>query len=116
MQGRAFALQSESDAEEAEQAPIDLGAVRARPLVVVGELDKPDFHAIAERLANQIDGAQAARIAGADSFRRSSARRRPPESCANSSGSGGRKDLGRPWHRTSKPGRERDGGPSGVRG
>ena len=65
MQERAFELQSESEAEEAEQAPIDLGAVRARTLVVAGELDKPDFHPIAERLATEIDGARAASIAGA---------------------------------------------------
>lgn len=62
MQERAFELQSESEAEEAEHEPIDLGAIRARTLVVVGELDKPEFHAIAERLASEIDGAQSARV------------------------------------------------------
>ena len=62
MQERAFELQSESEAEEAEHEPVDLGAVRARTLVVVGELDKPDFHAIAKRLTAGIAGAQAARI------------------------------------------------------
>jgi 3-oxoadipate enol-lactonase len=65
MQERAFELQSESEAEEAEHEPIDLGAVRARTLVVVGELDKPDFHAIAERLEKGIEDAQAARVEGA---------------------------------------------------
>jgi pimeloyl-ACP methyl ester carboxylesterase len=62
MQERAFELQSESKAEEAEHEPVDLGAVRARTLVAVGELDKPDLHAIAERLVEGIDGAQPARI------------------------------------------------------
>lgn len=62
MQERAFVLQSESEAEEAEHEPIDLGAIRVPTLVVVGELDKPEFHAIAERLVRGIDGAQAARV------------------------------------------------------
>jgi len=65
MQERAFELQSESEAEEAEHLPIDLRAIRARTLVVVGELDMRDFHAIAERLASEIEGAQLARIEGA---------------------------------------------------
>jgi len=43
----AGALEWEGDAPEA----IDLGAVRAPTLVAVGERDKQDFHAIAERLA-----------------------------------------------------------------
>jgi 3-oxoadipate enol-lactonase len=58
MQERAFELQSESEAEEITPATCDLGAVRARTLVAVGELDKPDFHAIAERLEREIEGAQ----------------------------------------------------------
>lgn len=62
MQERAFELQSESEAEEAEHEPIDLGAIRARTLVVAGELDKPEFLAIAERLASEIDGAESARV------------------------------------------------------
>jgi 3-oxoadipate enol-lactonase len=65
MQERAFRLQSESEAEEAEHEPVDLGAVRARTLVAVGELDKPDMHAIAERLVRGIDGARAVQIEGA---------------------------------------------------
>jgi pimeloyl-ACP methyl ester carboxylesterase len=65
MQERAFELESESEAEQAEHEPIDLGAIRARTLVVVGELDKPEFHAIAERLSSEIGGAEAARIEGA---------------------------------------------------
>ncbi len=62
MQERAFELQSESEAEEGEPDPIDLGSVRARTLVVVGELDKADFHAIGERLEREIDGARGARV------------------------------------------------------
>jgi 3-oxoadipate enol-lactonase len=57
MQELAFRLQSESEAEEIQADSIDLGAVRARTLVAVGELDKPDFHRIAERLAREIPGA-----------------------------------------------------------
>ena len=62
MQERAFELQSESEAEESEPDRIDLGGVRARTLVVVGELDKADFHAIGDRLEREIDGAQGARV------------------------------------------------------
>jgi 3-oxoadipate enol-lactonase len=65
MQERAFQLQSESEAEYAEPDSIDLGAVRARTLVAVGELDKPDFHRIAERLAREIPGAEHRVIEGA---------------------------------------------------
>jgi 3-oxoadipate enol-lactonase len=65
MQERAFELQSESEAEEAEHEPVDLGAVRARTLVAVGELDKPDLHAIAERMVHGIEDAHSARIEGA---------------------------------------------------
>jgi len=42
-----------------------VGAVRAPTLVAVGEHDKPDFHAIAERLAREIPGARLEVIAGA---------------------------------------------------
>ena len=73
MQERAFELQSESEAEEAEQQPVDLGSVRARTLVGVGELDMPDMQAIAQRLVRGIDGAQLVRIEGPDTSRRSSA-------------------------------------------
>ena len=44
---------------------IDLAAVSARTLVAVGELDRADIHAIAERLADTIPGAERAVIAGA---------------------------------------------------
>jgi 3-oxoadipate enol-lactonase len=65
MQERAFQLQLESEAENLEPDSIDLGAVRARTLVVVGELDKPDFHRIAKRLAREIPGARHAVVEGA---------------------------------------------------
>jgi 3-oxoadipate enol-lactonase len=65
MQERAYELQSESEAVESEPTGIDLNAVRARTLVIVGELDKPDFHEIAERLVDEIPGARAARVEAA---------------------------------------------------
>jgi 3-oxoadipate enol-lactonase len=65
MQERAFELQAESEAEEAQTESIDLGAIGARTLVAVGELDKPDFHQIAERLAAEIPGATHRVIEGA---------------------------------------------------
>jgi 3-oxoadipate enol-lactonase len=67
MQERAFELQSESEAEEAtpDDEPVDLGSVRARTLVAVGELDKPDFHQIAARLRGGIEGAEGGGIEAA---------------------------------------------------
>jgi 3-oxoadipate enol-lactonase len=65
MQERAFELQSESEAEEVEPDSIELGAVTARTLVAVGELDKSDFHRIAERLRQELPNAEHAVIAGA---------------------------------------------------
>ena len=65
MQERAFELQSESEAEERQVDSIDLGAIRARTLVGVGELDKRDFHAISKRLAAGIAGAEHRVIEGA---------------------------------------------------
>jgi 3-oxoadipate enol-lactonase len=59
MQERAFQLESESEAEGVQPESIDLGGVAARTLVAVGELDKGDFHRIAERLAREIAGASA---------------------------------------------------------
>jgi 3-oxoadipate enol-lactonase len=53
----------ELEIDEIEE--VDLGAVRARTLVVVGEHDKADFRAIAERLAREIGGAEAVVIEGA---------------------------------------------------
>jgi pimeloyl-ACP methyl ester carboxylesterase len=66
MQERAFELESESEAEVLEPETLDLGQISARTLVAVGELDKRDFHEIAERLAAGIAGAGAVvTIAGA---------------------------------------------------
>jgi 3-oxoadipate enol-lactonase len=53
----------ELEIDEIEE--VDLGAVRARTLVAVGEHDKADFRAIAERLAREIGGAEAVVIEGA---------------------------------------------------
>jgi 3-oxoadipate enol-lactonase len=65
MQERAFELQQESEAEEASPEAVDLSAVTARSLVVVGAFDRPDFHEIAEQLAREIPDARHAVIAGA---------------------------------------------------
>jgi 3-oxoadipate enol-lactonase len=65
MQRRSFELQLASQAEEEQGDPIDLAAVRAPTLVVVGEFDKPDFHEIAERLLREIPEAEAAVVAHA---------------------------------------------------
>jgi 3-oxoadipate enol-lactonase len=51
------------DVDEIEA--VDLGAVRAPALVIVGELDKPDFRAIAERLARELPDAELAVVEGA---------------------------------------------------
>lgn len=58
MQERAFELEAQSEAEGVEPASVDLGRIRARTLVAVGELDKRDFHAIADRLAREIRDAR----------------------------------------------------------
>ncbi|MEA2363096.1 MAG: hypothetical protein QOD71_2241 [Thermoleophilaceae bacterium] len=65
MQERAFELDQESEAEGIEPDSIDLSTVTAGCLVAVGELDKPDFHAVADRLAEGIAGARRATIPGA---------------------------------------------------
>jgi 3-oxoadipate enol-lactonase len=65
MQERAFELQAESEAEEIQTDSIDLGAIEARTLVAVGELDKRDFHRISERLAAEIPDATHRVIEGA---------------------------------------------------
>jgi 3-oxoadipate enol-lactonase len=65
MQERAYELQAESEAEETGADSIDLGAIAAPTLVVVGELDRRDFHAISERLAREIPDARHAVIQGA---------------------------------------------------
>ena len=65
MQERAFELDAESEAENVDPERIDLSAVTARTLVVVGELDKRDFHEIGDRMAREIPGAEHEIIAGA---------------------------------------------------
>jgi 3-oxoadipate enol-lactonase len=65
MQERAFELQDQSEAEEVSPETVDLGAITARSLVVVGAFDRPDFHEIAEQLARKIPDARHAVIAGA---------------------------------------------------
>jgi 3-oxoadipate enol-lactonase len=65
MQERAYELELESDAEVEEPESIDLGAISARTLVAVGELDRRDFHEVAERLAREIRGARHEVIEGA---------------------------------------------------
>ena len=70
MQRQAFELQ-EPVWDDADEEPLvaDLGAragdLEMPALVVVGDEDVPDMHAIAERLAAAIPGAELARIAGA---------------------------------------------------
>jgi 3-oxoadipate enol-lactonase len=65
MQERSFELQAESEAECVDPDHVDLAAITARTLVAVGELDKRDFHAVADRLATGIAGAERATIEGA---------------------------------------------------
>src|SRR5215217_2510555 len=48
-----------------EIAAVDLSAVRLPALVLVGELDKPDFHAIADRLVCELPDVEHAVIPGA---------------------------------------------------
>jgi 3-oxoadipate enol-lactonase len=64
MQRRSFELQMASGAEESYAERIDLGAIRARTLVVVGEQDKADFRAIAARLADEIPDAELVTMPG----------------------------------------------------
>jgi 3-oxoadipate enol-lactonase len=65
MQERAYQLQTESEAEPVGAESIDLAAITAATLVVVGELDKRDFHRIAERLAREIPNASHVVVEGA---------------------------------------------------
>jgi 3-oxoadipate enol-lactonase len=65
MQRRAYELAV--GVEDEEELLVDdlgqkLGEVRAPTLVLVGEEDQPDMHAIAERLAREIPGARLQRI------------------------------------------------------
>jgi 3-oxoadipate enol-lactonase len=65
MQEHAFELEAESEAEGVEPETIGLEQITARTLVGVGELDKRDFHEIADRLVAGIAGAEKAVIPGA---------------------------------------------------
>ena len=70
MQRRAYELQLpfENDAEEellVEDVAQRLGEIKAPALVLVGEEDVPDIHAIADRLAREIPGARRETIADA---------------------------------------------------
>jgi 3-oxoadipate enol-lactonase len=64
-QRRSFELQLASQAEEREPGSIDLSTVHAPTLVAVGEHDRADFHAVAQRLAREIDDAELVIIEGA---------------------------------------------------
>jgi 3-oxoadipate enol-lactonase len=88
MQERAFQLESESEAEEISPETVDMSAVLARTLVVVGELDKSDFREIGERLAREIPGAEHAIIAGAGHL--------PALECPNETAQLVKEFLGRP--------------------
>jgi len=67
MQLRAYELQRDLTEDEEELLVEDLsqrlGDVRVPTLVVVGEEDQPDMHAIAQRLEREIPGARLATIA-----------------------------------------------------
>ena len=67
MQRRAYELAAGIAADEEELLVDDLaqrvGEIEAPTLVLVGEEDQPDMHAIAERLAREIPGARLERIA-----------------------------------------------------
>ena len=62
-QRRAFELGGE--AAEEEEIPLDLAAVTAETLVVVGERDNPDFVAIAEHLSSTLPGPELRVVDGA---------------------------------------------------
>jgi len=70
MQRRAFELQVPAEDEVEEELLVEdvaqrLGEIRAPTLVLVGEEDVPDIHAIADRLAREIPGAKPGTIANA---------------------------------------------------
>jgi 3-oxoadipate enol-lactonase len=48
---RAFMAQLETDSQPIEPTPIELSRITAPALVLVGEVDQPDIHRIADRLA-----------------------------------------------------------------
>jgi pimeloyl-ACP methyl ester carboxylesterase len=65
MQRNAFELQLATPVEQLAPATIDLASIKARTLVVWGERDWPDFVAISERLAREIEDAETAVVEGA---------------------------------------------------
>jgi 3-oxoadipate enol-lactonase len=70
MQRRAYELQLPFEHEAEEELLVEdvaqrLGEIKAPALVLVGEEDVPDIHAIADRLAGEIPGARRATIADA---------------------------------------------------
>ena len=68
MQRRAYELGLGSAEDDEELFVEDLaqrvGEIRAPTLILIGEEDQPDMHAIAERLEREIPGARRATIAG----------------------------------------------------
>jgi 3-oxoadipate enol-lactonase len=48
-----------------EVGSVELGSVTSPALVIVGERDKPDFHAMADRIARELPNAEFAEIPGA---------------------------------------------------
>ena len=64
MQRRSFELQVSSAAEPVDPEHIELGAITARTLVIIGEGDKADFRAIAARLAEEIPDARLVTMPG----------------------------------------------------
>ena len=70
MQRQAYELQLPFEGEAEEELLVEdvaqrLGEIKAPTLVLVGEEDVPDIHAIADRLAREIPGARRATIADA---------------------------------------------------
>jgi 3-oxoadipate enol-lactonase len=67
MQQRAFELQQVAGEDEeellVENVAARLGEIEVPTLVLIGEADQPDLHAIAERLAREIPGARLETIA-----------------------------------------------------
>ena len=71
MQRRAIELWREAGEEEGDQQPLvedwgdRLGEISVPTLILVGELDRPEMHAIADRLEAEIPNSRRASIAGA---------------------------------------------------
>ncbi len=65
MVARGLELQLASEGEGTGSEVIELGAVTAPVLVVVGDQDRQDFHRIGERLTAELPNGRSAQIAGA---------------------------------------------------